>query len=485
MAVIIKLGIGYSTRSGNMFFDIAAMNGDVTPDPARTIQSTTKEETGSNSQDYIPWGLDNKLPLQMLKSIESCGVLEGIIDSQSRFALGEGVMWAYVRRDKGGKMIVEEIADISAITEFMEENNHYYNEYAWMRDQIGMANGVVRFMLDKQHKKIAAYQRDDITELRYAQMQMEGTRKGQIDNIFLCAQWDKISDVNDSSVVKVRLLDEKRPLYHLKELKDSTEEVEFALTFKKPGWNKKYYPLPAWYAAKKWVDIAEKIPVMKAAMYEHNFRPRYLVIIYEQFWDSRFQGDENNPDAKSWEDYTDAEREQKRQEVYDEIDKHLTGAENHGKALFVGGWIDPATGNKYSEIEITPIDDFIKEGAMLPDSAAANSEIAFSMRYNPAILGASLPSGPYTNSQGGSNVREAASLQIITLEPERMAIRRVYNIIKKFNGWDREFAKQGLTLEPVIMNTILTTLDTGAGSKPVMLGADPGNNNQPKNNGTN
>lgn len=477
--VISKYGIGYGTKSGYMFFDVAAMNGDMTPDPARPIENTTKEETSSQSKDFIPWGNDNKLPLQLLKSIETCGVLEGIIDSQSRFALGEGVLWAYVRRDKGGKMIVEEIADIPEITEFMEENNHYYNEYAWMRDQIGMANGMVRFMLNNERSAIATYQRDDITEMRYQVMQMEGERKGSIDNVFLCAQWDKITDVNDKSVVKVRLLDEKSPLSHLRELKEKTKEVEFALTFKKPGWNKKYYPLPHWYAAKKWVDIAEKIPVMKAAMYEHNFRPRYMVVIYEQFWDSRFQGDEEG-NTKSWAEYTDEEREAKRQEVYDEIDQHLTGAENHGKALFVGGWIDPATGNKFSEIEITPIDDFIKEGAMLPDSAAANSEIAFSMRYNPAILGASLPSGPYTNSQGGSNVREAASLQIITLEPERMAIRRVYNIIKKFNGWDQKHAKPGLNLEPVMMNTILTTLDTGAGSKSVMLGADPGNNKQPQ-----
>jgi hypothetical protein len=63
-------------------------------------------------------------------------------------------------------------------------------------------------------------------------------------------------------------------------------------------------------------------------------------------------------------------------------------------------------------------------------------------------------------------------------EPERKNILRLYNLIKKYNGWDEQYKKTGLKLEPIIPATILTTLDTGAGTKPVMLGGNqPGEPN--------
>jgi hypothetical protein len=482
--VITAAGVGISRYTGNRFFDVEVTSraslpaGDHTPTPDRAIESTTTLDY--MSKFFIRWGDDNQLPLQMIADIESCGILNSIIDNQARFAIGKGVMWAWCKRDNGGDLQVEEICDEQMILDFMEENNHYANEFGWMKDQIGMHNGVVRFMLDKERKNIAAFQRDDITELRYATMNLDGDRKGKIDFIYLCAQWDKVASTEDPRVLKIRLLDENRPFQHLKELVDTTNEVEFALTFRGPAWNKKYYPLPLWYSSRNWVKIAQQIPAMKKAMFEHNFRPRYHVIIYPSFWERHYEVDEN---GKSWNDYTNKERDEKRQLVYDKIDEHLAGPDNHGKAIFTDGWVDQQSGKVYSEIEIKPIDDTIKQGDMLPDSANANSEIAFATRFNPAIIGASLPSGPYTNAQGGSNVREAATMQIIMMEPERQNVYRIYNLIKKFNGWDKAFTKPGLTLEPIIPATILTTLDTGGGTAPVMSGAKPGsqpNNNKPQ-----
>jgi hypothetical protein len=59
-----------------------------------------------------------------------------------------------------------------------------------------------------------------------------------------------------------------------------------------------------------------------------------------------------------------------------------------------------------------------------------------------------------------------------------MYIRKIYKIVSRFNGWDTKYPG----LEFIIPATILTTLDTGAGSKQVNTG---GQENKQKTDGTN
>lgn len=475
MGVRIQNGIGYGKAA--MIIDKSAAVAAPVTEQTLPIQQTALKNYAA--MGYMPWGDSNALPITMLKSLEGCGILNSIVKSQSRLALGDGVLWAYTRKDITGKTIVEEIVDEAEILEFMEDNNHYMNEWSWMEDLIGFNHGVMRMVFNSEKKrKIVSFRRDDITELRYEPMDDSGI----INNIFLNADWARIQDIKDSLVLKVPLVNPNYPIKSLENYAGSNIN-QVALTFKTSTWAKKYYPLARWQPSQDWINIDMKIPRMKDQMFEHNFRPRYQVTIFEQFWEKRFDGDGA---TTNWADYTDAEREALRQKVYDDIDAHLAGVDNHGKAIYVGGWLDQASGKTFSEIEIKAIDDLIKEGEMLPESATATSEIAFGMMYNPAIIGASLPSGPYTNSQGGSNVRESVTVQILIHEPERQLICRNYNIIKRFNEWDKTYAKPKLQLEPIMPTTILTTLDTGGGTAPAIPGASidkpaapPSNNQQP------
>jgi len=470
MSVRIINGIGFGKNAVIVDKSVSAPKGTPTAETNSPIQQTTTKDY--TVQPYMPWGIDNKMPLTMLQSLEGCGILNSIVKGQARMATGGGVQWAYTRKDKKGQTIVEDIPVISELDEFMEDNNHFWQEWAWMEDLKGYSHGATRFVLNnEQSPKIASFKRDDITELRYGKMD----KAGVIDKIFLCAEWDKVYSSKDERIIEVPLINADQPIKSLQDFAKAGKK-QLAFTFKGPTWNKKYYPIGAWQTVQDWINIERKIPKMKDAMFDHNFRPRYQVTIFERFWENRFNGDGNET---NWGDYTDKQKEDKRQAVYDDIDDHLAGVDNHGKAIYVSGWVDEATGKTYSEIEIKPIDDLIKEGDMLPESATAISVIAFAMMYNPAIIGASLPSGPYTNSQGGSNVRESVTVQILIHEPERQLVLRNYNIIKRFNEWDKSYVKPGLKLEPIMPTTILTTLDTGGGTKPAIPGGAPakeGNN---------
>jgi hypothetical protein len=455
MSVTIKNGIGYGVESGAMFFDVMAMSADTNP-----LAQTTLNKTTNIIGPWAPWGANNLLPFEMLDDIENCGILFSIIDQQARFALGEGVMWAYTKRDTKGKKEIVEFADIAEIDEFMEANDSYQQELALIKDMRAYNNAVVRFGLNLGRDKIELFQRDDVTEMRYEQLNAAGLS----ENIFLCAEWNKVLGKDDTRILTVPLLSRHNPLKDLRDRTTGGSGTSFALTIQYPGWNKKYYSMANWRSNKKWVDIVKGIPEMKAALFANNFRPKYKVTIFEKYWENILL-----EDNKSWQDYTQEEIEAKKQSVYDDINSNLAQNRNAYKTMFVDGWID-ADGKEHSYVNIEPIEDPTSAGEMLPDSAAGNSEIAFSMNYNPAIVGATMPTGPYSNSNGGSNVREAVTVQVIMHEPERKNVTRLYNLISKFNKWDVNYAKDGLKLEPVIPATILQTLDTGSGVKPIMTG---------------
>lgn len=456
------LPAGFRQKSGAMFIDMAAAPGasDNFSNPARKMQSVMPPE----QMEYMPWALwgsNNLLPQEMAKDIKTCGILNTIINGGARFGLGEGLDPVIIKKD-GSKKVIESYVDDEEIKNFLEDNNANIQNFAWMQDLLGMGNGMARFMLNGAKDKIVQVRRDDISECRF-----EKKKDGKIANVFHSAEWNLISSIGDNRIFKIPLLDMNNPLADLKE-KAARGIVEHNLSFRYPGWGEHYYSVPLWYAQYKWVKIAQGVPEMKAAMFENNMRIKYMVVIYEQYWSNAYE---------DWDETDDETRETRRGELYDQIDSWLTGSKNAYKSIYVDGTYS-LDGKAQQFIEIKPIDDTTKQGELLPDSAAANSEIAFAMMFNLAIVGGNQSSGLYESSQGGSNVRESILMQIIIRELERMYVRKIYSIISRFNGWDIKYPG----LEFIIPATVLTTLDTGSGSKPVNTG---GVDNKPKEDGTN
>jgi hypothetical protein len=449
--------IAYRATSGATFIDMegvlkASEVGKFTP----TIPPNRQP-----SMPWSAWGKNNLFPQELIANIECTGILNSIIDGKARFALCEGMVPAIVKRNDQGQRVIDSYVDDPEITAFLEMNNVFSHTFGWMKDQIAFGNGVARYLLDKGKKKITNIMRHDVSEMRLEKMDETGV----IHNAYFHADWTCVKGKADKTLLTVPLLDPNNPVGDLQNRKGQSNE--FALLFKYPGWGKHYYSTPLWFAAMKWVKIAQGIPEMKAALYQNTMTLKYMVIINENFWEKR-HGDD-------WQDYTDGEKEEKRNAFYDEVDEFLVGAENAHKSIFVNGYRDQVSGVQWQDVDIKPIGGETASGDYLPDAATANSEIAFALLFNPSIIGASMPSGPYTNSQGGSSVRESVLLQIILHELERRNIARVMNVVKYFNGWDKTHPG----LEFIIPATVLTTLDTGGSSKPVTMGANAEQNQNP------
>ena len=128
----------------------------------------------------------------------------------------------------------------------------------------------------------------------------------------------------------------------------------------------------------------------------------------------------------------------------------------------------------------------MKDGKMLPDSAAADKQILFSMFSNPAIYGSNLLGDGASGGAGsGSDIREATLVLMNLLQPERTNNLAVLDLVKKYNGWSKRleversiFAVTDTTKTNLIKKItprlvwrysapVLTTLDKGGSTQPV------------------
>ena len=199
-----------------------------------------------------------------------------------------------------------------------------------------------------------------------------------------------------------------------------------------------------------WLDIALLVPKFLKRAYENQISWKWHVKIPYTFWDKKF------PVA----DYPDTTVRKKAIDDYmDKIEQNLCGPDNANKPIFT--FFEMGPNGKAEEQWVIESLSNKQEGAdQLITSAASNSEILFSLMINPNVLGAGMPGGTYAGNQGGSNIREAYLVNIANAWIDRQNLLDPIEAFLRFNGVQ--------DIELRFRNTILTTLDTGAGTKKVV-----------------
>jgi hypothetical protein len=463
MSVRVKGNLAFgSTDDGDIvFFDMSRYsassssggksNADISTGTG-TPNETKPDETNADG-NVVPWGEDNMLPKKMLQDIENCGVLSGGIDGKARFGVGRGPIPFLQTGYKPDMSEILAPLNDPEIDEWLEDNVFFESCFGWFKDMTGIGQQIARIKFSNDGTKIGYCARHDVSEMRYAKK----NAKGLIEKVHLSAQWD------DGGIPKNKITLDLLPRLgannHLESLKpEQRANKEFALVTRLPGWGRHYYSMPLWYSARLWVEIAKGVPQMKAAMFENIVKLRYVVIVHDQYWTKSYA---------DWTGFDDVKQQELKEELYDEIEKFLVGAKNAYKSLFTEAHFDEITKQRFPDIEIKRVEDTTISGELLPDSAAANSEILFSLMMNPALMGADTPGGPYSGGAGsGSNIREAAWVQVMIQELERNAITRLLNLVSRINGWKKRHP-QLVWRWPGL---VLTTLDTGKSSEEVANG---------------
>ncbi|MDT8392926.1 MAG: hypothetical protein RQ761_03720 [Bacteroidales bacterium] len=403
-----------------------------------------------DGKKVYPWGEGNTFPSDAELLIRKSTVLNSGLKYKLQAILGQGIFPARVSGYKDDGTEILEIIDDPDVQKLLRSRKIRRYLTLGTRDILKFGNSFPEFIFNEDGSRITGINIINAKHCRWGEMV-----KGVIKHLYVYGNWKDGTPSKKGSYKELRVLDIFDPLADLISLREDKKLAGKSVIFplRDEFSNNDYYPLPDWYSAKEagWVEISSKVPSFLKKVYENQISWRWHVKIPYAYWDKRFPKTEFK-DVKKRSELMNAEM--------DMIEQSLTGDENAAKALFTHFEVNHQ-GKPEEQWIIEPLDNKFKSEHQLIESAVADSNILFSINVNPTIMGAGLPgSGPYAGKTGGSDIRESFLVNVALAWLDRQMILDPIECMLEFNGIE--------DVEIRFRNTILTTLDSGGGTKKVV-----------------
>lgn len=399
-----------------------------------------KETFSFKDIDFVSWGPNNNYPDEAVRVIGTTGVLSTAIGFKARTSFGQGVVPMDITGyDDDGNMTLRPCQDSEVQQYFRSYEFRQYMSQAF-RDLFKFGNCFPIFYFNEDGSRIV---RLILRNARHCRVSK--------DKQWLCVfpDFDESLPTEEKAEV-ISMLDEDDPFFDLDRMRLAGELNGKPVAFPRIRnyySNNDYYGIPDWDAAWKsgWVDIAHRIPEFLAKSYANAMTLMWHIQIPSDYWETKYP--ENEYPNKE-------ERQKKIEEAMTEIEDSLCGVENANKTILTEFSVE-----EYSKIpkewKIERLKNEIDAKERLSTSAAANSEILFSMMLNPSVLGAGMPGGAYAGNAGsGSDIRESFLVSVITTYIEKQQVLDPVMMVLRYNG-------HGDDLVLKYKETILTTLNTG------------------------
>lgn len=395
-------------------------------------------------QRVLSWGKDNLFPWHAAETVRNTTVLNTGLRFLRNLTMGQGIFACKVKgyNDKGDE-ILQPVEDSSYQRFVGSRMVRRYMEKT-LRDFLKVGISAVQFVPNAAGNKIVGLNTINSLHFRFTEpLDALGSQ-----NCVVSGSWD----LSPSSYAILPLLSDYSPENHA-ELLRFMGKIKGGFVYPvRDSWsNDDIYGEPIWWPAyvAGWVDIAHMVPQYLKKAYKNQTTWKWHVQIPYSFWDKKFPITEFKDAAL---------RRQAIDKYMSSIEKNLLGAENAEKPIFTNYAVNEMNGRIEEEWKILPLSNKYSAGQEnLVTSAAANSEILFALMVNPNVLGAGMPGGSYAGNQGGSNIREAFLVNIANSWIDRQNILDPLQLYLQLNGADEDVQLR-------FRNTILTTLDTGAGT---------------------
>lgn len=396
-------------------------------------------------REWFPWGETNNFPQEVIDLVSKSTVAPSALQFKIKSIYGKGVMPVRVEMDASGKEVLSKVEDPDVLRFFTENDIRKFlremiTDYCWF------GNVFPECILNKRRNRIVRLYSNEATYCRWG---LRSQKTGLIEYCYISAMWPHPLD---SEIIKVPVADP----YNLLESIRTGSAYKYIIPVSTPSPGRSYYQLVPWDGARAngWIEVANEIPRFKRAMFKNQMNIKYHVKIPYDYWEQRF--------SSAGKKLSDPEKKAIVEEELGKLNDFLKGSDNAYKSFVSHFGTDPITKKEMAGWSIEPLDDKLKDGKWLPDSAAANSEILFAMGVDPSIMGAGMPGGPYSGSAGsGSDKRESFLIQTALLQTDRDTILEPLNLVRDFNGWDP-------SIQFRFIDTILTTLDKGKGTEKVL-----------------
>lgn len=425
-------GVPVMMSSDRLFAVTMAKNASKNEEP--------KEKFNFRDIEFVSWGPNNNYPDEAVRVIGTTGVLSTAIGFKARTSFGQGV----VPMDTNG---YDENGNVKLVPCSSTDVQRYFRSYEFrqymssaFRDLFKFGNCFPIFYFNEDGTKIVRLILRNARHCRVSE-----------DKQWLCV----FPDFDDSLPTEekgevIRMLDEDDPFFEMDVLKAQGKLDGKPVAFPRIRnyySNNDYYGIPDWDAAYRsgWVDIAHRIPQFLAKSYANAMTLMWHIQIPADYWDKRYP--ENEYPTKE-------ERTKAIEEAMTEIEESLCGVENANKTIITEYDIE-----EYAKVprewKIERLKNEIDAKERLSTSAAANSEILFSLMLNPSVLGAGMPGGAYAGNAGsGSDIRESFLVSVITTYIEKQQVLDPVMMMLKYNGHSEDIVLK-------YKETILTTLNTG------------------------
>lgn len=409
---------------------------------------SAEEEEGKKS--WIPWGTNDDFPRVIAKLIRKSTVGRSGLQRLTKYIYGQRIITYKIKGiEESGKEVIEMVR-LPGWEEIKRRSNFNAMRLINAQDYCYYAIAYVEIIFTGDKSKVHSLH---VHKASHCRLGPKSTKTGLIETVFVSGNFP---DAQDKDCQQIPVIDMLNYQSQIEEIRADKKTWKYIMPIFWPDVLNDYYPVVFWDSAREsgWLEIATSIPAYKKSLFNNQMSLKYHIKVPMSYFTIRH---------KDWLTMNQEKRETIIQELYDEVNDMLTGAENAQKAILTFTEINKVSGREEGAWSIDVIDDKVKQGQWLPDASAANSEILFSMGMNPAISGQGNTGGTHSGgaNNGGSNIRESGLDLRSQLKADRDILLSFFDFVKFYNGLDEE-------VEIGIQDMVLTTLDEGRGTQKVV-----------------
>jgi hypothetical protein len=398
--------------------------------PSREMFKDPDEVVKIDNWEIVPWGEDNNLPATVIENIEKSEVVSANLEYNVLIGYGTGIKPMRRVIENGKLQGYDEVFDDDKVLEFFENNDlgGYFLEQ--LTDLKAFYNVFPEIILTNDKKNIATLRSKEAAFSRWGKVD---DKVGHITQHFYSSKWGDGPKKKD--IVFSDVLDRFNPMFDLEtRLKNGKyKELRFIVPVNFPTPGRTYYQRAYWWSLFQsgWFDFSLMIPEAKKALMKNKFAVKYIIYISPKYFDNIFKQegiDKNDKEA------VDARVDQEHQMFAD----FLTGSDKAGKGIVaLKEMIHSSSGAKEEKyIEVVPIDMGKEGGEFNEDSEEVSNITSYVMQTHSSLIG-STP-GKNKGSFSGTDKRELFMMKQALMKPYRDRLLRPLNLVKRFNGWDKD-----------------------------------------------
>ena len=415
--------------------------------PSKHKTETPNQTFEFRNTEWVNWGNANRYPDEANEIISQVGVLSTGIDYRCRTCAGNGVVPVQITGiDEKYNDITEPLQDMDVIN-YLRGHSFRKGLTELLRDIFKFGNGFQILVFNNKGDKIV---RTETVNARHCRLSKDKKK------LLVYGDFHRGNPSDPKDAYIYDMLDEQDPFGDMMWRRETGRlEKKKAIAFpriKNYFSNNDYYAMPQWDAVLQagWIDVYKTVPKFLENMYKNAMSLMWHIQIPYNYWENEFP-------EEAYADSPEKDRNADIDKRMQEIEDNLCNVENANKA-FINTYMPDELSGKENKVYIEKLDNSMNADEKLATSAAANSEILFSLMINPAVFGAGMPGGGYAGNAGsGSDIREAFMTNIVLNWAERNAVLDPTELMLAFNGYKN--------IDIKYKDLVLTTLNEGSSTK--------------------